>query len=144
MHAPNARRMDPVSGTKNAHVEQGSAAAIADAAVGPCEPRYQRSAAALRPSGPSNRSRPKPSSQIATVSSSASSVISNPGTNLESLSISGNVIEGSRSPGRIRSAQGIHDGANRASSAGTKCASHKVASRPRGGRATVTAHTQPR
>ncbi len=141
---PNSWPSEPCSGMRNAQVVQAAAADTAPAAVGPCEPRYQRSAVSASPWGDSTRVRARARSSIATSSASGSPEGVQPGSRRGSSARNGSTSPGPMSPGRSRWDHGTHSGARIAPSPGSSTASHTVAVRPRGTRATVTVQAQPR
>ena len=141
---PKTVPSDPCSGTRNPQLPHAAADASDPALVGPCGPRYQRSAASSRPSGDSTRTRARASSSIATSSSSGSPVGVQPGSSRGSSALNGRTSPGPMSPGRMRSDHGSQAWPSTASGPGSSSASQTVAVRPRGTRATVTVHSQPR
>ena len=141
---PKTVPSEPCSGTRNPQLPHAAADASDPALVGPCGPRYQRSAASSRPCGDSTRTRARASSSIATSSSSGSPVGVQPGSRRGSSAWNGRTSPGPMSPGRSRSDHGSHAGPRTASAPGSSSTSQTVAVRPRGTRATVTVHSQPR
>ena len=141
---PKTVPSEPCSGTRNPQLPHAAAEASEPALVGPCGPRYQRSAASSRPCGESTRTRARASSSIATSSSSGSPVGVQPGSSRGSSALNGSTSPGPMSPGRMRSDHGSQAWPRTASGPGSSSASQTVAVRPRGTRATVTVHSQPR
>ena len=129
---PNTVPSEPCSGTRNPQLPHAAADASEPALVGPCEPRYQRSAASSRPCGDSTRTRASASSSIATSSSSGSPVGVQPGSSRGSSARNGRTSPGPMSPGRRRSDHGSQAWPRTASAPGSSSASQTVAVRPRG------------
>jgi hypothetical protein len=144
VHTPKTVPSDPISRTMNPQLLHGAAAASAAGAVGPRSPAYQRSAACRLPSGDSTRARARASSSMATRSSSSSPVGTYPGSSRGSSGENGSTSPGPMSPGLRRSAHGTQGLASTAPSPGSSSASHTVAARARGTRASVTVHCHPR
>ncbi len=101
--------------------------------TGPRSPLYQRVMASSRPSRESTRTRPRPSSSMASWSTSSSPVASKPNSSRSSSGTYGSRSCRPTSPGWSRSDHGTHAGAVIAPSPGRSETSHTVPTRARGG-----------